>query len=70
VVGGGDRGEIGRLQLFSTEAARLDDGRWVVVDYVNDPVDLRILTQAGEGMPVEAAERLAEAVTASVARQA
>lgn len=62
--------KIGRLDLFSTEAARVGDGRWVVVDYVNDPVDLRILTQAGEGMPVEGAERIAEAVTGFIARQA
>ncbi len=60
---------IGRLQLFSTEAARLADGRWAVVDYVNDPVDLRILTQAGEGMPVEAADRIVAAVTAFIERQ-
>lgn len=61
---------IARLELFSTEMARVDDGRWVVVDYVNDPVDLRILTHAREGMPVVVAERIAGAVAAFIARQA
>jgi hypothetical protein len=61
---------IARLQLFSTEAARRVDGRWVVVDYVNDPVDLRILGHAREGMPREAAERIAAAIAASLARSA
>ena len=60
---------IARLQLFSTEVTRTVDGRWIVVDYVNDPVDLRILTHAREGMPLEAAERIAEAVAAFIARQ-
>ena len=59
---------IARLQLFSTEIARRADGRWVVVDYVNDPVDLRILGQAREGMPLESAERIAAALAAFVAR--
>jgi hypothetical protein len=54
---------IARLQVFSTEVARLVDGRWIVVDYVNDPIDLRLKSHAREGMPVEAAERIAEAVT-------
>ncbi len=61
---------IARLQLFSTEIARRTDGRWVVVDYVNDPVDLRILGQAREGMPPESAEGIAAAVAAFVARSA
>jgi hypothetical protein len=59
---------IARLQLFSTEMARRADGRWVVVDYVNDPVDLRILGHAREGMPPEAAEKIAAAIAAFVAR--
>jgi hypothetical protein len=59
---------IARLQLFSTEMARRADGRWVVVDYVNDPVDLRILGHAREGMPQEAAEKIAAAIAAFVAR--
>jgi hypothetical protein len=58
---------IARLRLFSTEIARRADGRWVVVDYVNDPVDLRILGHAREGMPREAAEKIAAAIASFVA---
>lgn len=66
----GKASEIARLQLFSTEIALSADGRWVVVDYVNDPVDLRILGHAQEGMPAEAAERIASAAADYVARLA
>jgi len=59
---------IARLQLFSTEIARRADGRWVAVDYANDPVDLRILGNAREGMPADAAERVAGALAAFVDR--
>jgi len=61
---------IARLQAFSTEVARLADGRWIVVDYVNDPTDLRLLSHAREGMPIETAQRIAEAIAGFVARQA
>ena len=61
---------IARLQVFSTEVARLVDGRWIVVDYVNDPIDLRLLSHAREGMPIETAPRIAEAIAGFVARQA
>ncbi len=61
---------IARLQVFSTEVARLADGRWIVVDYVNDPIDLRLRSHAREGMPVEVADHLAEAIARCVAQQA
>jgi hypothetical protein len=61
---------IARLQAFSTEVARLANGRWIVVDYVNDPTDLRLLSHAREGMPMEAAQRIAEGIAGFVARQA
>jgi hypothetical protein len=50
--------------------ARLADGRWVMTDYVNDPVDFRILTHAREGVPGEVAERIAEVVTRSFVQAA
>jgi hypothetical protein len=49
--------------------ARLAEGRRVVVDYVNDPGDLRALTQSREGMSVEAAERMVGALAAFTSRQ-
>lgn len=58
------------LQLFSTEIARVADGRFIVVDYVNDPIDLRFQPHAREGMPAEVAHAVAEALTAYVAAAA
>ena len=46
---------IAGLALFSTEIALVADGRFIVVDYVNDPVDLRFLPHAREGMPADVA---------------
>jgi hypothetical protein len=39
------------LSVFSTEIALTAEGRFVTVDYVNDPVDLRIQSKAKDGVP-------------------
>jgi hypothetical protein len=57
---------IAGLQLFSTEVALVPDGRFIAVDYVNDPVDLRFQPHAREGMPPGVASRIAEALAAHV----
>lgn len=41
------------LDLFSTEIALTDQGQFVVVDYVNDPLDLRLQSEASDGVPDE-----------------
>jgi hypothetical protein len=40
-----------RLDLFSSEIALTEDDRLVVVDYVNDPIDLRLQSKALDGVP-------------------
>lgn len=60
----GTAARISQLQLFSTEVGLSSDGRFVAVDYVNDPVDLRMQPHAHEGMPTDVAYRLALALTA------
>jgi hypothetical protein len=54
------------LDLFSTEIAYTQDDRFVVVDYVNDQLDLRLQSKTGNGVPdqivCQIAERLAELV--------
>ncbi len=54
------------LELFSTEMTLTPEGRFVIVDYVNDPIDLRLQSKAADGVPDDIvrdiAERLAEAV--------
>jgi len=56
------------LTLFSTEITITSDGRFVIVDYVNDPIDLRLQSAASDGVPddivKDIAERLAEFILA------
>lgn len=62
----GTAARISRLQLFSTEVGLTSDGRFIAVDYVNDPVDLRVQPYAREGMPTDVALHLALALTARI----
>jgi hypothetical protein len=48
------------LDLFSTEIALTLDGLFVVVDYVNDQIDLRLRSQANDGVPDEIVQDIAE----------
>jgi hypothetical protein len=43
--------QICGLELFSTEITLTPDGRFVIVDYVNDPIDLRLQSKAFDGVP-------------------
>jgi hypothetical protein len=43
--------QVCSLHLFSTEIALTEDGRFLVVDYVNDPVDMRMQSKAVDGVP-------------------
>ena len=47
------------LDLFSTEIAFTEDGLFVVIDYVNDPIDLRPRSKAVDGVPDEIVEDIA-----------
>lgn len=52
-----------RLDIFSTEIAqRADDSVFVSVDYVNDPIDLRLQSTAADGVPDAAVRRIAERI--------
>jgi hypothetical protein len=59
---------ICRLELFSTEITLTPDDRFVIVDYVNDPIDLRLQSKTFDGVPddivQDITERLAEIVSA------
>jgi hypothetical protein len=50
---------IAGLHLFSTEVALTNEGRFVAVDYVNDPVDLRLQSQTIDGVPDAILENIA-----------
>lgn len=45
--------EVSRLDFFSTEICLTDKGRYVVVDYVNDPCDMRPKSIYLDGVPDE-----------------
>jgi len=57
---------ISELELLSTEIALTPEGLFVVVDYVNDQIDLRLQSKANDGVPDyivhTIAERLADLV--------
>jgi hypothetical protein len=40
-----------KLELFSTEIAYTEEAGCVIVDYINDPVDLRLQTKTSDGVP-------------------
>ncbi len=48
------------LTLFSSEIAVTSDGRFVVVDYVNDPIDLRLQSKAFDGVPDDIVKDISE----------
>jgi hypothetical protein len=50
---------ICRLELFSSEVALTPAGQFLVVDYINDPIDLRSQSQAFEGVPDSVVEAIA-----------
>lgn len=50
------------LQLFSTEIAWTADGRVLSVDYVNDPLDLRVRSKTLQGVPDEIVAAVADCI--------
>jgi hypothetical protein len=47
------------LECFSVEAARTPGGRYVLVDYVNDQIDLRAKSFCADGVPDEIVRQVA-----------
>jgi len=47
------------LELFSTEIALTAEGLFVAVDYVNNPIDLRLQSAAPDGVPDEIVRSIA-----------
>jgi hypothetical protein len=48
------------LELFSTEIALTASGEFVAIDYVNDPLDLRLQSKATDGVPDDIVRNIAE----------
>jgi hypothetical protein len=56
-----------QLDLFSSEIAFTPEGRFVVVDYVNDQIDLRLQSKILEGVPDDIVQDIAERLVNQVA---
>ncbi len=54
------------LHMFSTEIALTDADQFLAVDYVNDPVDLRLQSEAVDGVP----DAIVESIAGRLARLA
>jgi len=52
--------EVSQLGLFSTEIGLAAEAGLVVVDYANDPIDLRLQSSTPEGVPDDIARFIAE----------
>ena len=56
---------VAGLELFSTEVAYTAEGLFVVVDYINDPMDLRLQSKAVDGIP----DTIVQTVAGQIARR-
>ncbi|MDD5765517.1 MAG: hypothetical protein PHW79_04610 [Candidatus Marinimicrobia bacterium] len=50
--------KICRLDLFSTEIALTSEGKFVVIDYINDPIDLRLKSKTHDGVPDDVVQKI------------
>jgi len=55
-----------KLDWFSTEIALTNEGKLVVVDYVNDGIDTRIQSKAVDGMPDDVMKKITEGLVGLV----
>lgn len=58
------------LHLFSSEIAQDEDGRFLCIDYVNDPIDTRPQSLAPEGVPNAVLRAIADRIAEAVGREA
>jgi hypothetical protein len=54
----GQIADLCKLGFFSTEIAFSSEDQWVVIDYVNDQIDMRLQSQAVDGVPDEVVKRV------------
>jgi hypothetical protein len=57
---------VSGLELFSTEIALTAEGGFVVIDYVNDPLDLRLRSDTPDGVPDDIVRDIAETLLARI----
>jgi hypothetical protein len=54
--------DISKLSIFSTEIAYTPASLFLVVDYVNDQIDLRLQSKAADGVPDAIVENIASGI--------
>jgi hypothetical protein len=57
---------VAKLTFFSSEIVYCADGRWVVVDYVNESCDMRLQSKHVDGVPDILVQQIAEALIQTV----
>ncbi len=55
--------EVAQLDFFSTEIALDRDGKYIVIDYVNDPCDMRLQSKYFDGAPDTVVRQIVECIT-------
>ena len=61
--------DVSQLDFFSTEIALAKDGRYVVVDYVNDPCDMRPQSKHFDGVPDTIVRMIIACITNHIKKQ-
>lgn len=61
--------EVSQLDFFSTEIALDRHGRYVVVDYVNDPCDMRLQSRHFDGVPDTIVRMIVASITNHIKKQ-
>ena len=61
--------EVSQLDFFSTEIALESDGRYFVVDYVNDPCDMRSQSKSFDGVPDTIIAMIVACITGHIKKQ-
>lgn len=54
---------MSQLELFSTEVALDINGRLLVIDYINDPIDLRLQSRVPQGVPDQIVQMIANSLS-------
>ena len=61
--------EVAQLDFFSTEIALDTEQRYVVIDYVNDPCDMRLQSKCFDGVPDSIVRQIIASILGKVRRE-
>lgn len=61
--------EVSQMDFFSTEIALAADARYVVIDYLNDPCDMRLQSKCHDGVPDTIVRQIIASIVGHVRRQ-